>query len=129
MHFPHRYGSIGQYRNPVGFFSLAMTVVSLLSPSAIMPNTGCQFEHAINTYDWQTATKKATLNMFSQTKYGSQAKAYIKTITTSEGDKKINWTALLNACEFYKGSLGTDGAEMGDISMVNVNRASLFDRF
>jgi hypothetical protein len=58
-------------------------------------------------------------------KDGSQVKAYIKTITMSKGTKKIDWTALLNTCEFNAGGYGVDDARMGDVSMADVNRASL----
>ena len=51
-----------------------------------------------------------------------QAKAYIKTIT-SEGAKKISWDRLLNACELYAGCISADDAEMGDVSMADVNWA------
>jgi hypothetical protein len=44
----------------------------------------------------------------------------------AEGAKKINRDGLLNACELYVGCLSADDAEMGDVSMADVNWASLF---
>ena len=39
----------------------------------------------------------------------------------SEGAKKINWDGILNVCELYAGHLSTDDADMGDVSMADVN--------